>query len=473
MPKNPSTPPAAGQPAQASLSPERARTLSWVIIVVALIAVSALAVMNSTVWKHSGTAGSGDMVASGEAVTVDVSVEGMAFVPNSVDVPAGSRLVVNFTNTGDQVHDLKIGEAETGRVDPGDSVQLDAGVISQSVEGYCTIAGHKMQGMVFNVNVGAESGAGSAATMAEGNTGAGHAHGASAPIEVPSAAERTAPRDNFAAFDAALPPAGGELHEETWTMTEEELEVAPGVTQTRWLFNGQNPGPVLRGKVGDRFKITIVNKGSMGHSVDFHAGEVTPDSNMKTIQPGESLTYEFTAHRAGAWMYHCSTDPMSLHIANGMAGMVIIDPRGADALGPVDAEYAMVADEVFLGTEGADPERVSAGDFDLMAFNYYPNQYDIDPLTAKVGEKIRIWLVNVGPDQPLSFHVVGEQFETVYKEGAYLIRDKEDAGSQALDLLPAQGGFVEMTFNEPGTYSFVNHIMTNAEKGQHGKIVVE
>ena len=71
-----------------------------------------------------------------------------------------------------------------------------------------------------------------------------------------------------------------------------------------------------------------------------------------------------------------------------------------------------------------------------------------------------------------SFHVVGEQFDTAYKEGDYLIKDRRDSGSQALDLLPAQGGFVEMTFNEPGTYSFVNHIMTAAEKGQHGKIVV-
>ena len=107
-----------------------------------------------------------------------------------------------------------------------------------------------------------------------------------------------------------------------------------------------------------------------------------------------------------------------------------------------------------------------------MAFNGYPNQYDLEPLHAKVGETVRLWVLNVGPDQPLSFHVVGEQFDTVYKEGTYLIRDEKRTGSQALDLLPAQGGFVEMTFNEPGTYSFVNHIMTNAEKGQHGKIIV-
>ncbi|OHO51076.1 hypothetical protein HMPREF2635_02260 [Corynebacterium sp. HMSC035E02] len=443
---------------------------SWLIIIVALLAVIGLAVFNSATGKQDPAT-----VASADAVTVDVSVDGMAFVPSSIDVAAGSHLVVNFTNTGDQVHDLKIGREETGRVEPGETVQLDAGVIEESIEGYCTIAGHKMQGMTFMVNVDDSASSGHDHAGASESTGS-----AAAPATVPSVAERMAAREGFEAFDASLAPAKGDLHEETWVMTEEEMEVAPGVRQTRWLFNGQAPGPTLRGKVGDTFRITIKNEGSMGHSVDFHAGEVNPDENMKTIQPGESLTYEFEAHRAGIWMYHCSTMPMSLHIANGMAGAVVIDPHGKDALTDVDAEYVMTANEIFLASagkeaEGADAQRVSDGDYDLTAFNYYPNQYDegLAPLRAKVGDTVRIWLVNLGPDLPLSFHVVGEQFDTVYKEGAYLIKGAKDSGSQALDLLPAQGGFVEMTFNEPGTYSFVNHLMTNAEKGQHGQFIVE
>ena len=430
---------------------------SWILIGIALAAVIALAVFNSTSKAQRASESEGV-----DATVVEVSVEGMSFVPSSIDVPKGTHLVVKFTNTGDMVHDLKIGDNETGRVEPGKTVELDAGLIEETSQGYCTIAGHKAQGMVFDVNV--------TDAPAEGDAMAGmHHHSASHP-DVPSAAERTQEREGFKAFDAVLPAAKATTHEETWTMTEDEVEVAPGVKQTRWLFNGQAPGPTLRGKVGDKFKITIKNEGTMGHSVDFHAGEVNPDENMKTIDPGQSLTYEFTAHRSGIWMYHCSTAPMSLHIANGMAGAVVIDPP---ELGDVDAEYTMIADEIFLGDEnGADADRVSNGEYDLMAFNYYPNQYDLEPLHAKVGDKVRIWLLNVGPDQPLSFHVVGEQFDTVYKEGDFLIKDLDDAGSQAVDLLPAQGGFVEMTFNEPGTYSFVNHIMTSAEKGQHGQIVV-
>lgn len=452
-------------PAQA---PETKKWTAWLIIILALVAVIGLAVMNSTAAQRGATS-----AAPADATTIDVSVDGMAFVPASVDITAGTHLVVSFTNTGDQVHDLKIGGAETSRVEPGESVVLDVGVVTESVEGYCTIAGHKMQGMTFMVNVTDDPAAGEKSTS-------GHHHAVAAPTNVPSLAERMAPREDFEAFDPVLKPAKGTVHEETWTMTEEEVEVAPGVRQTRWLFNGQAPGPTLRGTVGDTFRITIKNEGSMGHSVDFHAGEVSPNNTMKTIQPGESLTYEFVAHRAGAWMYHCSTMPMSLHIANGMAGAVIIDPKGEDALSDVDAEYLLTSAEVFLAAEGseaegADPQRVSDGSYDLTSFNYYPNQYDdgLAPLHAKVGDTVRIWLVNLGPDLPLSFHVVGEIFDTVYKEGGYLLKGAKDSGSQAVDLLPAQGGFVELTFNEPGTYSFVNHIMTNAEKGQHGQIIVE
>ena len=123
-------------------------------------------------------------------------------------------------------------------------------------------------------------------------------------------------------------------------------EVAPGVTQHLWLYNGSLPGPTLRGRVGDRFVITLVNEGSIGHSIDFHAGALAPDRPMRTIEPGETLTYRFTATRAGIWMYHCSTMPMSAHIANGLFGAVVIEPRD---LPPVDRSYVLVQSELYLG----------------------------------------------------------------------------------------------------------------------------
>ena len=131
-----------------------------------------------------------------------------------------------------------------------------------------------------------------------------------------------------------------------------------------------------------------------------------------------------------------------------MAGALIIDPPD---LSPVDAEYALVAHEIYH-----DDDSIPAGEYDATAFNGTPNQYVEHPIEAHVGDTVRVWVLDVGPDNPVSFHVVGEIFDTVYKEGAYSLRDAHDTGSQALDLLAAQGGFVEFTFDEPGTYSFVN-----------------
>jgi len=247
-------------------------------------------------------------------------------------------------------------------------------------------------------------------------------------------------------------------------------EVAPGETQRLWTFGGTAPGPTLRGKVGDRFEITLVNDGTVGHSIDFHAGSLAPDEPMRTIRPGESLTYTFTATRAGIWMYHCATMPMSLHIANGMFGAVIIDPPG---LTPVDEEFVLVQSEFYFGPPDGEPstDRIATQLPDMVAFNGYGNQYVYDPLEVRVGDTVRVWVLDVGPNRPSSFHVVGGQFDTVFFEGDYLLRDGGSTGvggSQALALQPAQGGFVELVFPEAGHYPFVSHIMSDAEKGASG-----
>ena len=470
----------------------KAEWAAWIVIslVIAAVVILIVTTMSPSTGENPQTNASEQSeqssAAAGEVVELDVQVEGMAFVPNAVEIPAGVSLKITFTNTGDQVHDLKIGRDETGRVNPGETTVLETAAIAKDMQGYCTIVGHHSQGMVFDVAVtdaapaGEDEAAGDAAGSVAGDS-AQHNHESAAGdnphVTVPSMAQLGTSREGFEAFDARLAPAPSDsVHEYTWVATEEVREVAPGVEQLQWLFNGQAPGPTLRGAVGDTFRITLRNEGTLGHSLDFHAGEISPDEAMATVAPGEELVYEFTARRAGIWMYHCATMPMSLHIANGMAGAVIIDPPAESelALSDVDAEYQMIASEIFLGERevGADPQRVANGEFDLMAFNYYPSQYTHDPLRAKVGESIRIWVMNLGPDEPLSFHVVGEVFDTVFTEGAYTIRDAKETGSQALSLLPAQGGFVEMTFDEPGTYTFVNHVMTRAEKGQSGSIVV-
>src|SRR5699024_2389654 len=114
-------------------------------------------------------------------------------------------------------------------------------------------------------------------------------------------------------YDAALPPLearGPTTHEVTLRAREEIAEVAPGVTQRLWTFGDTAPGPTLHGRVGDTFVVTLINDGTIGHSIDFHAGALAPDEPMRTIAPGEELTYTFTAERSGIWLYHCATHPM-------------------------------------------------------------------------------------------------------------------------------------------------------------------
>jgi nitrite reductase (NO-forming) len=281
-----------------------------------------------------------------------------------------------------------------------------------------------------------------------------------------------APGQGFRPYDAALPPlapaSGPVTRRVTMTVTDEKVEVAPGVTQTLWLYNGTAPGPVLHGRVGDTFVVTLVNKSDMGHSIDFHAGEVAPDAAMRTIAPGASLTYTFTAKRSGIWMYHCSTMPMTAHIASGMYGAVVIEPKD---LPPVGESYVLVQAEYYLGAHdggSVDTGKIATGTPDLVVFNGYANQYDHAPLTATAGQRVRIWVLDAGIDRSTSFHVVGGQFDTVWSEGRYLVDRAKDTGSQALGLIPAQGGFVELTFPEPGHYPFVSHFMVDAERGAHG-----
>jgi nitrite reductase (NO-forming) len=179
-------------------------------------------------------------------------------------------------------------------------------------------------------------------------------------------------------------------------------------------------------------------------------------------------------------MYHCSTMPMSAHIAAGMHGAVVIEP--AD-LPPVDRSYLLVQSEVYLDGPGTgqdvrevDAEAVVAERPDAVVFNGVAAQYDHEPLEARVGERIRFWVLDAGPNRPTSFHVVGGQFDTVYSEGAWLLgepdRPRGDGGSQVLALAPAQGGFVEFVLPEEGNYPFVSHLMVDAERGAHGVIRV-
>lgn len=415
------------------------------------------------------TDAAGSVTPTGNTTTVSVEAAGMRFTPETVTVPAGDKLVLNVTNKDTMVHDLVLETGQsTGRLAPGASATLDVGVVGRPIEGWCSIVGHRQQGMVFHIRVDGDDAGGSGGGGHGGHSGS---MGSTAPVDL-----MAEPGPGFVARDARLAPApNGTVHRYTFDVTELPGELAPGVRQTMWTYNGKLMGPTLRGRLGDVFEVTLRNNGSMAHSVDFHAGMVSPDQNMRDINPGEELVYRFRAEHTGIRLYHCGTMPMPVHSAAGMFGAVVIDPPD---LAPVDAEYLFVQSEWHLGPDGGpiDADKVLAGGVpDVVMFNGYANQYVYAPLHAKVGERVRMWVLDAGPNEPLAFHVIGSQFDTVYSEGAYLLRKDSpgSGGSQALGLLASQGGFVEMTFLEPGTYTFLNHRMIDGDRGAMGKIVVE
>jgi nitrite reductase (NO-forming) len=443
-----------------------------VIAVAAGVAVDPSALAGVRTVAAAG--GAGDVAATGETTTVRVQAANMRFTPDVIEVPAGNRLVIEVTNTDPAtVHDLVLASGpDSGRLAPGESATVDAGVIGGDVDGWCSVVGHRQMGMTLTITAtGAPQASAPAGHEGHGSHATGTAAAGDAADDLDFAAT---PGAGFTAHDPVLPPLTSErVHRLTLRVSEVEREVAPGVTQRLWTYGGTAPGPVLHGRVGDRFEVTLVNDGTIGHSIDFHAGALAPDEPMRTIAPGESLVYRFTATRAGVWMYHCSTMPMSAHIANGMFGAVVIEPSDLPA---VARSYLLVQSELYLGPQGGtvDETKLAEERPDAVVFNGYANQYDARPLTARVGERVRIWVLDAGPNRATSFHVVGGQFDTVYAEGSYLlgggVDGGGDGGSQALALAPAQGGFVELAFPEAGSYPFVSHVMIDAERGAHGVV---
>jgi len=465
-------------PEPAAVARGRNTGMAAVAVASVVLAVAGGAALDPAALGSGIAAASGGVVATGQVTTVSVVASKMRFVPASVDVPSGNRLVLIVTNKDADVHDLALETGQhTSRITRGKSVRLDVGVVGRSLNGWCTIVGHRQLGMVFKVNaIGGKNSAASPAAHSGSmtHTGAATAMGGAGPSAAQDLDFMATPGAGFTARDATIPAlTSGRMHRVTMTVREVEREVAPGIRQKLWTFNGTAPGPTLHGRLGDIFEVTLKNDGTIGHSIDFHAGTMAPDKPMATIEPGASLTYRFTATHSGIWMYHCSSMPMTSHIANGMFGAVIIDPPG---LAKVDREYVLTQSELYLGPQGGpvDAAKASAEKPDAVVFNGYSRQYDFSPLAARVGERVRIWVLAAGPNRGTSFHIVGGQFDTVFSEGSWLLRpdSASHGGSQSLSLAAAQGGFVELTFSQAGRYPLVSHVMVDAERGAHGLIRV-
>ena len=314
----------------------------------------------------------------------------------------------------------------------------------------------------------------SPAAAAGDSSPAGPAHAAD---EVIPSHHATAPSEAPAKHDpypAALPALeAGDEHSYTIALKDVTIEIAPGVKYTAWTFSGGAPGPTIHVKQGDKVTITLRNDGAIPHSIDFHAARIAPNRAFKDVAPGESLTYSFTASDPGVFMYHCGTPPVLAHIANGMYGAIVVDPKGG--LPKVDRAYVLVGSEWYLTTDGksapATVDMLKARHMqpDYVTWNGYAGQYKDNPLRAEVGETIRFYVVAAGPSFDVDFHVVGTLFDKVWLDGT----TKSTFKNIQTVLVPAGGGAVFDThFDEDGLYPFVSHSFASVDLGQVGLVQV-
>lgn len=298
--------------------------------------------------------------------------------------------------------------------------------------------------------------------------GASHGNSSATP-----GATAGAPSAAFRRYDPALPPlpADGRLQLH-WHAREVPVRITDDTVVAAWTFEGDIPGPVVHCRVGDTVEFTLTNDAVVPHSMDFHAAQIDPKAAFRSVAKGQSVTITFKPKWAGAFMYHCGTAPVLMHLGSGMYGAIVVSPREPM---PPAREFVLVQSEFYLaeaanGVRAFDYQKMLATMPDYVAFNGRPNQYVREPIRVKVGDRVRFWVVDAGPTHPSHFHVVGEQFDTVYlgapPGGA--IR-----GVQTFSV-PAGGGMCfELVCDVPGEFPFVNHGFGHGQKGAIGFLVVE
>jgi nitrite reductase (NO-forming) len=268
------------------------------------------------------------------------------------------------------------------------------------------------------------------------------------------------------------------------------IEIAPGVKFSAWTFGNQVPGPTIRARVGDRIKFSMTNRSNetmpgveftaapMMHSMDFHAAMVSPQDKYRSIAPGQTIEFEFTVNYPGVFMFHCGTPMILEHIASGMYGALIVEPKAGYPT-KVNREYVVIQSEFYTKP---DPENHKIGDVPLTVldgeslkkaiptytvFNGVHNGMVKHPLIAKPGERVRLFVLNVGPSKTSSFHVVGTIFDRVWMDGN---PDNQFRGMQTVLLGSSSGAIVEFMVPEAGKYIMVDHHFANASQGAIGLV---
>ena len=311
----------------------------------------------------------------------------------------------------------------------------------------------------------------------------------SAPDVASQTAEADVPVDQLPVIDAVVthapevPPAVNRDHAALVKVKMETIEktmkMADGVDYTYWTFNGDVPGQMIRVREGDTVEVEFSNNpnSTVPHNVDFHASTGTGGGAAATFTaPGRTSTFRWKALQSGLYIYHCAVAPVGMHIGNGMYGLVLVEPK--EGLPKVDKEFYIVQGDFYTkgkygepGLQPFDMDKAIREDADYVVFNGHVGAIAGDnALKAKVGETVRMYVGNGGPNLVSSFHVIGEIFDKVYVEGGKLINENVQS-----TLIPAGGAaIIEFKVDIPGSFTIVDHSLFRAfNKGALGQLVVE
>jgi nitrite reductase (NO-forming) len=281
-----------------------------------------------------------------------------------------------------------------------------------------------------------------------------------------------------------LPPPIGKRDPKTVRLdlftVEQEGRLAEATTFGYWTFNGKVPGPFVRVRVGDTVDVHLKNSAdsNMIHSVDFHAA-TGPGGGAAALQvdPGAEKSMTFKALIPGLYVYHCATPMVAEHIANGMYGLILVEPEAG--LAPVDHEFYIMQGEIYTeaafgqhGSQEFSVEKLLNERPEYFVFNGSVGAISkLHPLHAKVGETVRLFFGVGGPNFTSSFHVIGEIFDKVYNLGGLTNPPLE--GIQTVTVAPGGAVITEFKLHVPGNYTIVDHALARVERGLAGLLIVE
>ena len=394
----------------------------------------------------------GKMVFIGKGGTIDDAIN-----PDLVVTP-GSVVQINLVNGDGATHDIALPEFDVTseqirRIGASTTIAFRVGQDGR-YDYFCTLPGHRAAGM-------------------EGQLVVGEPELASVTLDVADIVRK--PSD--------LPPPIQRSQPARVNVSLESIELegrlADGTSYRYWTFNGQVPGPFVRVRVGDTVTVSLENRddSSMIHSVDFHA--VTGPGGGAThlqVPPGDKKSVRFKALSPGLYVYHCATPLVAHHIANGMYGLILVEPE--EGLPAVDHEFYIMQGEIYtdaplgeLGRQEFSLEKLLDERPEYFVFNgAVASLTGARAMQARTGDKIRVFFGVGGPNYTSSFHLIGEIFDTVHTWGS--VTGTPDHDLQTVSVPPGGAVITEFGLDVPGRYIFVDHALSRVERGLVGFLEV-